>query len=276
MNSRFPPIFLLESIILLTIHHGIRKYLSELMMAFCQYIPTVGISRPLQHYVFQQPMMIPMPLPQFVALQQQQQQHVQPVVPLSTMMIMSPPPVAVIPMSFPLTMSILPPGAPQSASIPPSKGFKVVYFGYAANENRQPWCAIHASWVNIVPSRDGLLAAIASWSGLYGLAIRHAGGRIDAAKVKLYVMPRDSSGRDGGLYGMRIVPGEGLVLPVDVVKVVTLDVDERIWEEAVRDVRREGYEALVVVDMSVSEPNGDDTATTPAPGAPDSAAATTG
>ncbi|QYT04184.1 hypothetical protein H0G86_011110 [Trichoderma simmonsii] len=231
------------------------------------------MSRPLQHYVFQQPMMIPMSVPQFVALQQQQQ-HVQPVVPLSTMMIMSPPPVAVMPMSFPLTMSILPPGAPQTTLIPPSKGFKVVYFGYAATENRQPWCAIHASWANIVPSRDGLLAAIASWTGLHGLTIRHAGGRIDAAKVKLYVMPRDSSGRDGGLYGMRIVSGEGLVLPADVVKVVTLDVDERVWEEAVRDVRREGYEALVVVDMSVSAPDGGGDVT-PAPDTAAAAATTT-
>ncbi|KAF3058809.1 hypothetical protein CFAM422_011958 [Trichoderma lentiforme] len=228
------------------------------------------MSRPLQHYVFQQPMMIPMPVPQFVALQQQQ--HVQPVVPSPTMMIV-PPPVAVMPMSFlpslPLTMSILPPGAPLATPIPPSRGFKVVYFGYAPTESRQPWCAIHASWVNIVPSRDGLLAAIASWTSLHGLAIRHAGGRIDGAKVKLYVMPRDSSGRDGGLYGMQIVPGEGLVLPADVVKVVTLDVDERVWEEAVRDVRREGYEALVVVDMSVSAPDGGGDATP----APDTAAA---
>ncbi|KAL6797139.1 hypothetical protein J3E68DRAFT_402845 [Trichoderma sp. SZMC 28012] len=245
--------------------------MSGRMMAFCQYIPTVGMSRPLQHYVFQQPMMIPMQVPQFVALQQQQH------VPLSTMMIMSPPPVAVMPMSFPLTMSILPPGAPQATSIPPSRGFKVVYFGYAPNENRQPWCAIHASWANIMPSRDGLLAAIASWTGLHGLTIRHAGGRIDGAKVKLYVMPRDSSGRDGGLYGMQIVPGEGLVLPADVVKVVTLDVDERVWEEAVRDVRREGYEALVVVDMSVSAPDGGgDGDATPAPAAAAAAATTTG
>lgn len=235
-------------------------------MAFCPYIPM-----PLQHYFFQQPMMIPMPVPQFMALQQQQQQHVQPVVPLSTMMVV-PPPVAVMPMSFPLTMSILPPGAPQATLTPSSKGFKVVYFGYAATESRQPWCAIHASWVNIVSSRDGLLAAIASWTGLHGLAIRHAGGRIDAAKVKLYVMPRGSLGRDGGLCGMQIVPGEGLVLPADVVRVVTLDVDERAWEEAVRDVRREGYEALVMVDMSVSAPDGDgDSVATPAPD-PDTAA----
>ncbi|KAK4061619.1 uncharacterized protein Triagg1_10248 [Trichoderma aggressivum f. europaeum] len=226
------------------------------------------MSRPLQHYVFQQPMMISMPAPQFVAVQQQQH-HITPVVPLSTMMIM-PPPVAVMPMSLPLTMSILPPGVPS----PLSTGFKVVYFGYAATESRQPWCAIHASWVNIVPSRDGLLAAIASWTGLHGLAIRHAGGRIDAAKVKLYVMPRASSGRDGGLHGMRIVPGEGLVLPADVVKVVTLDVDEKDWEEAVRDIKREGYEALVAVDMSVSAPGGD-AVVTPAPAAAAAAAATT-
>ncbi|KAK0756742.1 hypothetical protein N5P37_010898 [Trichoderma harzianum] len=221
------------------------------------------MSRPLQHYVFPQPMMMPMSVPQFVALQQQQ--HVQPVVALSAMMIM-PPPVTVMPMSFPLTMSILPPGAPRATLIPSSRGFKVVYFGYAPTESRQPWCAIHASWVNIVPSRDGLLAAIASWTGLHGLAIRHARGRIDAAKVKLYVMPRDSSGRDGGLYGLQIVSGEGLVLPADVVKVVTLDVDESVWEEVVRDVRREGYEALVVVDMSVSAPDGGgDGDATPAP-----------
>lgn len=242
------------------------------MMAFCQYIPipsfATEMSRPLQHYVFQQPMMmIPMPLPQ---------QHVKPVVPLPMTMIMSPPPVAVMPLSFPpllpLTMSILPPGAPQTTAIPPSKGFKVVYFGYAPTESRQPWCAIHASWANIVPSRDGLLAAIASWTGLHGLTIRHAGGRIDAAKVKLYVMPRDSSGRDGRLYGMQIVSGEGLVLPADVVRVVTLDVDERVWEEAVRDVRRGGYEALVVVDMSVSAPDGGGDVT-PAPDAAAAAAA---
>ncbi|PNP60573.1 hypothetical protein THARTR1_00597 [Trichoderma harzianum] len=218
------------------------------------------MSRPLQHYVFQQPMVIPMPVPQFVALQQ----------PLSTMMITSPPVAVSFPPLLPLTMSVLPPGAP----IPSSKGFKVVYFGYAATESRQPWCGIHASWATIVPSRDGLLAAVASWTGLHGLAIRHAGGRIDAARVKLYVMPRASLGRDGGLCGMRIVPGEGIVLPADVVRVVTLDVDEGIWEEAVRDVRREGYEALVAVDMSVSAPDG---VATPAPdtAAPDTAAATT-
>ncbi|KAH0523539.1 hypothetical protein TsFJ059_008531 [Trichoderma semiorbis] len=227
------------------------------------------MSRPLQHYVFQQPMVIPMPLPQ---------QHVQPVVPLPMTMLMSPPVAVMLPPSLPLTMSILPPGAPQTTPIPPSKGFKVVYFGYTPTESRQPWCAIHASWMNIVPSRDGLLAAIASWSTLHGLTIRHAGGKIDAAKVKLYVMPRDSSGREGGLYGMQIVSGEGLVLPADVVKVVTLDVDESVWEEAVRDVRREGYEALVAVDMSVSAPDGGGDVT-PVP-APDTAApdgdATTG
>ncbi|KAL7909933.1 hypothetical protein GGI35DRAFT_447442 [Trichoderma velutinum] len=256
-------------------------------MAFCPYIPFPSfapeLSRPLQHHIFQQPMMIPMPLPQFVALQQQQQ--LQPFLPLSTMMVMSPP-VAVMPMSFspslPLTMSILPPGAPLASPVPPSSGFKVVYFGYAASDARHPWCGIHASWADIVPSRDGLLAAIASWSALHGLTIQHAGGRIDVAKVKLYVMPRGSSGRDGGLYGIQIAPGEGLVLPADVVKVVvTLDVDESVWEEAVRDVRREGYEALVAVDMSASAPDGDGdgdaaattTDITPAPAA--AAAATT-
>ncbi|UKZ82212.1 hypothetical protein TrVFT333_009997 [Trichoderma virens FT-333] len=198
-------------------------------MAFYHYISIPGfttqMSQPLQYHVFQQPMVVAMsPLSQFLAIQQQQ---VQPVVPLPMTTISSPPVVVMpVPISLPLNVSILPPGAPPTSAFPPSKGFKVIYFGHATGEGRHhhPWCGIHAAWENIVPSRDGLLAAIGSWTGLHGLTIRHAGGRIDAAKVKL---------------------------------VVTLDVDERVWEEAVRDIRRESFEAIVVVDMSASVPNGD-------------------
>ncbi|KAL7928877.1 hypothetical protein V8C35DRAFT_317018 [Trichoderma chlorosporum] len=64
-------------------------------------------------------------------------------------------------------------------------------------------------------------------------------------------------GSEGGMHGIRIVEG-GLVLPGDVVRVVALDVDEAVWEEAVRDVRREGYEAVVAVDMSADGDEGGD------------------
>ncbi|KAL7948208.1 hypothetical protein V8C42DRAFT_313784 [Trichoderma barbatum] len=219
------------------------------MMTFCYYAPfpsfAAQMPRPLQYHVFQQPMLSMLsPPPQFLAVQH----------PLSIMMTVSPPPVFALPTppSLPLTLSILPPGAP-APQISSSKGaLKVLFFGHAPDQGDHPLCSIQASWGDFIPSRDGLLAALASWAGVHGLAIRHAGGRIDAAKVKLYVLPRGSSGRPGGLFGMRVVAGEGLEIPGDVVRVVRLDVDEGVWEDALRHVRREGYEAVVVVDMSVS------------------------
>lgn len=52
---------------------------------------------------------------------------------------------------------------------------------------------------------------------------------------------------------MDVVPGIGLVVPGDVVRVVRLgEVEERDWEEALREIKREGYEAVVAVDMGVS------------------------
>lgn len=55
------------------------------------------------------------------------------------------------------------------------------------------------------------------------------------------------------LSGMDLVPGVGLVVPGDVVRVVRLGgIEERDWEEALREIKREGYEAVVAVDMDVS------------------------
>lgn len=45
-------------------------------------------------------------------------------------------------------------------------------------------------------------------------------------------------------------PDVGLVVPEDVVKVVRLGgIEEKDWEEALGEVKREGYEAVVAVDM---------------------------
>lgn len=79
----------------------------------------------------------------------------------------------------------------------------------------------------------------------------------------MYVLPKGSS----LLSGMDIVPGMGLVVPGDVVKVVNLGgIEEKDWEEALREIKKEGYEAVVAVDMGVSaggqDDGGLDTATT--------------
>jgi hypothetical protein len=101
---------------------------------------------------------------------------------------------------------------------------------------------------------------MATWAGHHGLLIRHPGGRIDPLKAKLYVLPKGSSGGGGGvLSGIDVVPGAGLVVPGDMVKVVRLGaVEERDWEEALREIKREGYEAVVAVNMSVSSAGGED------------------
>ncbi|RFU79869.1 hypothetical protein TARUN_2358 [Trichoderma arundinaceum] len=164
-------------------------------------------------------------------------------------------------MPTPLSPSqpILPPGAPSLKSVPP-RGLclRVVFYGHASHEhNTPPLCVTNATYADSVPSRDGLLADVASWAGLHGLSIRHAGGRIDPSKAKLYILPRGSPG--GGLLALEVVPGGGLAMPGDVIKVVRLEgVEERVWEETLRDVRREGYEGVVAVDMSASSSSSSD------------------
>ncbi|KAL6852197.1 hypothetical protein J3F83DRAFT_719231 [Trichoderma novae-zelandiae] len=199
-------------------------------MPFCGFVPGFAAQMPgsMQYHAFQQPMVMAVPSPQVLTIQPQQQQQVQPVLPL-TMMMVSPPPIFVVPAAFPLSLplaptSVLPPGAP-TGQLPSSGGLKmrVVFYGHSDG-----YALTEASWgPDNVPSRDGLLAALATWAGHHGIAIRHAGGRIDVAKVKAYVMPRGSGLRGGGMCGLRVEKGaEGLVSTGDVVKVLGLDVDE--------------------------------------------------
>jgi hypothetical protein len=116
-----------------------------------------------------------------------------------------------------------------------------------------------------------LLAEIATCAGHHGLSIRHPGGRIDPFRVKLYVLPK-SSGSKGLLNGIEFEPGIGLVVPGDVVRVVMLGgIEEKDWEEALKEIRKEGYEAVVAVDMGDGDSNMTTTTTTAIVPTPDTA-----
>ncbi|KAM0256519.1 hypothetical protein ACHAQJ_004930 [Trichoderma viride] len=212
--------------------------------------------------IFQQPI-IPMPSPHFLLMPQVQVHH-----PVAMMTMMAHPPPLLIMAPLPSPSSILPPGA---ASFPmnPPRGItlRIVFHGHASDDYTPPLCVSSATYRDSLPSRDALLAGMATWAGHHGISIQHAGGRIDPLKAKLYVMPKGSPG--GGLAGIDVVPGVGLVVPGDVVKVVRLGgIEERDWEEALREIKREGYEAVVVVDMTAP-----DTASTPTVAGGDQAAA---
>lgn len=154
-------------------------------------------------------------------------------------------------MVAPAQPSVLPPGT-DTNNLPRSCfTLRVVFYGHPSDGYTPPLCLSSATYKDSsLPSRDALLAGIATWAGHHGLSIRHPGGRIDPLRVKLYVLPR---GNALVLSGMDLVPGVGLVVPGDVVRVVRLGgIEERDWEEALREIKREGYEAVVAVDMDVS------------------------
>ncbi|KAL6886981.1 hypothetical protein GGI43DRAFT_388439 [Trichoderma evansii] len=224
-------------------------------MAFVPQILSFGTQHPRQiqfqyHTIVQQPVM-PVLQPQFLLMPQVQTYHL----PVSMMM---PTTVAHLPFTPPLFImapaqsSILPPGA----NINPPRGItlRIIFYGHASDDSTPPICLSSAAYKDSLPNRDALLAGIATWAGHHGLSIRHPGGRIDPLRVKMYVLPKGNS----VLSGMDIVPGVGLVVPGDVIKMVRLGgIEEEDWEEALREIKKEGYEAVVAVDMSVSA-GGDD------------------
>ncbi|KAL7787105.1 hypothetical protein V8C37DRAFT_270718 [Trichoderma ceciliae] len=234
-------------------------------MAFVSHGLGFGAQQPRQsqYPIFQQPI-VPVP-PYFLTLQQ--------VHPAG--MMMAHVPLIIVVMPVPLPLSILPPGAPSFWNTPRGLTMRILLFGHTSDGHVPSFCVTNATYSDPLPGRDALLSDLASWAGHHGLSIRHAGGRIDPLKVRLYVLPRGSPG--GGIFGFQAVPGAGLVMPGDVIKVVRLEeVEERHWEEALRDIRREGYEAVVAVDMSGSTREGSgagdldatmDATPTPAPAA---------
>ncbi|PTB61793.1 hypothetical protein BBK36DRAFT_1163638 [Trichoderma citrinoviride] len=233
-------------------------------MSFYGFVPgfTAQKLQPPQYHVFQHPVMA-VPSPPVLTIQNPQHQLVQPVVPLTTMILVSPPPIFAVPVALPpslplATASALPPGAPTGAvSSSSSSGerrlnMRIVFYGHPDGR----YALTDTSWSrDELPSRDGLLAALARFAKQHhGIAIRHAGGRIDASRVKVYVMPQGSRAREGGLCGLRVEKGaEGLVTPGDVVRVLGADVDEGVWEGGLRGVMEEGGNEVVVgVDMGVA------------------------
>ncbi|PTB41247.1 hypothetical protein M441DRAFT_68295 [Trichoderma asperellum CBS 433.97] len=223
-------------------------------MTFVSHVLGFGINPPGQiqvHYptIVQQPM-IPMSQPQFLLTPQVQYYHL-PVITTTPTMVAHPP---FTPPSFivaPAQPSVLPPGT--DINNLPSSFFtlRIVFYGHPSDDYTPPLCLSSATYKDSsLPSRDALLAGLATWAGHHGLSIRHPGGRIDPLRVKLYVLPR---GNALVVSGMDVVPGVGLVVPGDVVRVVRMGgIEERDWEEALREIKREGYEAVVAVDMGVS------------------------
>ncbi|TFA97603.1 hypothetical protein CCMA1212_010701 [Trichoderma ghanense] len=136
-------------------------------MAFCGFVPgsAAHTPRPAQYHVFPQPMVMAFPSPQVLTIQYPQQQHVQPVMPL-TMMMVSPPPVFVMPTTFslqlPLAISVSPPGAtpPGRSSSSEAKGLsmRIVFYGHSDSDG---YALTDASWSrDDLPSRDKFLAAV--------------------------------------------------------------------------------------------------------------------
>lgn len=141
------------------------------------------------------------------------------------------------------------PGA--DTHVPGAITLRVIFYGHPSDDHYTPPLCLSSTTYkeSALPSRDALLAEVATWAGHHGLSIRHPGGRIDPLRVKLYVLPKSSSSR-GLLSGMDYEPGVGLVVPGDVVKVVKLGgIEEKDWEEALKEIKKEGYEAVVAVDM---------------------------
>lgn len=224
-------------------------------MAFVSPILGVGVQHPRQiHYpvIVQQPVIPVVPQPQFLL---QPQVHVYQPPPMS---IMVPTMVAQSPLFAPLyfvvasaqPLSDLPP-CRADTHLPSGISLRVVFYGHPSDDGYTlPMCPSSTTYKeSALPSRDSLLAEIATWAGHHGLSIRHPGGRIDPLRVKLYVLPKNSSSR-GVLCGIHYEPGAGLVVPGDVVKMVKLGgIEEKDWEEALKETQKEGYEAIVAVDM---------------------------
>jgi hypothetical protein len=126
---------------------------------------------------------------------------------------------------------------------------RIVFYGHA-----DKYALTDAHWSrDDLPSRDAFLGALAKYAtSHHKIAIRHAGGRIDPAKVKVYVMPGGSLAKEegGGLCGLKVERGgvEGLVTTGDVVRVLDgVGVDEGVWKgEVERLVGGEGGGDVVV------------------------------
>ncbi|KAM0515051.1 hypothetical protein ACHAPE_006374 [Trichoderma viride] len=228
-------------------------------MAFVSPIFGLGVQHPQQIQIpyptiVQQPAFPVVPQPQFLLQPQVQVQVYQP--PPVSMMV---PTMVAYPPFFTPPCSIVAPAQP-SSDLPPgadthiSSGIslRVVFYGHPSDDiYTLPMCISSTTYTeSALPSRDALLAEIATWAGHHGLAIRHPGGRIDPSRVKLYVLPKSSSSR-GQLSGMSYEPGAGLVVPGDVVKMVKLGgIEEKDWEEALKEIEKEGHKAVVAVDMN--------------------------
>ncbi|PTB74144.1 hypothetical protein M440DRAFT_1040237, partial [Trichoderma longibrachiatum ATCC 18648] len=198
----------------------------------------------MQYYVFQQSPVMALPSPQVLTIQYP---PVQPVVPL-TMTMVSPSPIFVV---SPTASSpqpswatpVLPPGAPEGrassssfsegrASSSSSEGglkMRIVFYGHADKHN-----LTDVFWSkDDLPSRDAFLASLGKFAAQHHkIAITHARGRIDPAKVRVYVLPGGSLAKEEGeLCGLKVEKGvEGLVTTGDVVRVLNgVDVDEGVW-----------------------------------------------
>ncbi|KAK1242478.1 hypothetical protein MKX08_005290 [Trichoderma sp. CBMAI-0020] len=236
-------------------------------MAFVSPILGVGVQHPRQiqiHYpaIVPQPAMPVMLQPQFLL-------QPPPVSIMVPTMVVHPP--LFTPPCFLVASAQPSPGA--DAHPPGSISLRAVFYGHPSDDDyTPPMCLSSTTYKDsALPSRDALLAEIATWAGHHGLLIRHPGGRIDPLRAKLYVLPKGSSSR-GLLCGINYEPGAGLLVPGDVVKVVQLGgIEEKDWEEALKGIRKEGHEAVVAVDMGDGGLN--TTSTTPDAGQAAAAAA---
>ncbi|EHK45584.1 hypothetical protein TRIATDRAFT_307613 [Trichoderma atroviride IMI 206040] len=221
-------------------------------MAFVSPIPGVGVQHPWQiqiHYptIIQQPVIPVVPQPQFLLQPQVQVYQPPPVSIMVPTMVVHPP--FFTPPCFIVASAQPSPGA--DAHLPSGISLRVVFYGHPSDDDyTPPMCLSSTTYKeSALPSRDALLAEIATWAGHHGLSITHSGGRIDPLRVKLYVLPKSSSSR-GLLCGIDYEPGAGLAVPGDVVKVVKLGgIEEKHWQEALKEIQKEGYEAVVAVDM---------------------------
>lgn len=221
------------------------------MMTFVSHIPGFGVQHPRQIQIqyptlVQQPVMFA-PQPQFL-LMPQLQIHQPPVSIMVPTMVVHPP-------LFTPPLFIAAPAQPSSdlvddVDLRRGLTLRIVFYGHPSDDYTRPLCLSSATYKDLLPSRDSLLARIATCAGHHGLVIGHAGGCIDPRRVRLCVLPKSSSPRGLLPSGMGFDPDVGLVVPEDVVKVVRLGgIEEKDWEEALGEVKREGYEAVVAVDM---------------------------
>lgn len=241
-------------------------------MVFVSPIFGLGVQHPQQIQIpyptiVQQPVISVVPQPHFL-FQPQVQVHVQVYQPPPVSMMV--PTMAAYPSFFTPPCFIVTPAQPSpGADTHQSSGIslRVVFYGHPSDDvYTLPMCISSTTYAeSALPSRDALLAKIAILAGHHGLAIRHPGGRIDPFRVKLYVLPKSSSSR-GQLSGMSYEPGAGLVVPGDVVKMVKLGgIEEKDWEEALKEIEKEGHKAVVAVDMSDGGLNTTTTSTSTSP-----------